>query len=53
MSTLFNILNRYVTYYMFSVSPTTSVYKPDDRTEPEKIRIWREQQVKRLQEKGE
>lgn len=38
---------------MFSVSPTPSIHRQEDRVEPEKIRIWREEQVKQLEEKGE
>ncbi|CAG9822755.1 unnamed protein product [Phaedon cochleariae] len=34
-----------------SVSPTPLTQRQDDRIEPEKIRIWREEQVKRLEEK--
>lgn len=37
---------------MFSVSPTPSLSRQEERVEAEKIRIWREEQVKRLEEKG-
>lgn len=38
-------------YYDIAASPTPP-YKQEPREEPEKIKKWREEQVKRLEEKG-